>query len=149
MQNSIVEVELLLLLVEKICVVIVVAYLITRTKHFHNVIDKQPTFGDRLILILAFGGFSIYGTYSGIKIFGAIANTRDLGPMIAGLVGGPFIGLGAGLIGGIHRYFLGGGFTAIPCTLATIISGLLGGLIYELRKKEFVGILWAALFAIF
>ncbi|TKJ44740.1 hypothetical protein CEE35_06750 [Candidatus Aerophobetes bacterium Ae_b3b] len=148
MLNSIAEVELLLLLVEKICVVIVVAYLITRTKHFHNVIDKQPTFGDRLILILAFGGFSIYGTYSGIKIFGAIANTRDLGPMIAGLVGGPFIGLGAGLIGGIHRYFLGGGFTAIPCALATIISGLLGGLIYELRKKEFIGVLWAALFAI-
>lgn len=149
MQNSVVEVELLLLLVEKICVVIVVAYLITRTKHFHNVIDKQLTFGDRLILILAFGGFSIYGTYSGIKIFGAIANIRDLGPMIAGLVGGPFIGLGAGLIGGIHRYFLGGGFTAIPCALATIISGLLGGLIYELRKKDFVGVLWAALFAIF
>ena len=149
MQNSVVEVELLLLLVEKICVVTVVAYLITRTKHFHNVIDKQPTFGDRLILILVFGGFSIYGTYSGIKIFGAIANTRDLGPMIAGLLGGPFIGLGAGLIGGIHRYFLGDGFTAIPCTLATIISGLLGGLIYQLRKKEFIGVLWAALFAIF
>jgi serine phosphatase RsbU (regulator of sigma subunit) len=147
MQNSIVEVELLLLLVEKICVVIVVAYLITRTKHFHNLINKQPTFRDRLILILAFGGFSIYGTHSGMKIFGAIANTRDLAPMIAGLVGGPFIGLGAGLIGGIHRYFWGGGFTAIPCALATIISGLLGGLIYELRKKEFVGVLGAALFA--
>jgi sigma-B regulation protein RsbU (phosphoserine phosphatase) len=96
---------------------------------------------------LFFGGFSIYGTYSGIKIFGAVANIRDLAPMIAGLVGGPFIGLGVGLIGGIHRYFLGG-FTAVPCALATIISGLLAGLIYQLRKKEFIGVLWAALFAV-
>jgi len=148
MQNSILEVELLFLLVEKICIVIVVAYLITRTKYFRRVIDKQPSFRDRLILTLVFGGFSIYGTYSGIEIFGAVANIRDLAPMIAGLIGGPFIGLGVGLIGGIHRYFLGG-FTAIPCALATIISGLLGGLIYQLRKKEFIGVLWAALFAVF
>jgi len=140
--------KLLLVLVEKISLTIVVAYLITRTKQFHNTLEKQPTFWDSLVLILAFGGFSIYGTYSGIRIFGAIANTRDLGPMIAGLVGGPFIGLGVGLIGGIHRYFLGG-FTAIPCTLATIISGILGGLIYKFKKGEFIGIFWAILFAIF
>jgi len=56
MQNSIVEVELLVLLVEKICVVIVAAYLITRTKCFHKAIDKQSAFQDLLILILAFGG---------------------------------------------------------------------------------------------
>ena len=146
MQNS--PVELLLVLVEKICVVIVVAYLITRTKYFHNVIDKRPSFWGLLVLTLAFGGLSMYGTYSGIWIFGANANTRDLGPMIAGLVAGPFVGLGAALIGAIHRYFLGG-FTAIPCALATIISGLLGGLIYELRNKEFVGVFWAVLFAVF
>ncbi|NQS90509.1 SpoIIE family protein phosphatase [Patescibacteria group bacterium] len=146
MQNF--TVELSFLLIEKICVVIVVAYLITRTKYFNSIIDKNPTSWDRLILMLAFGGFSIYGTYSGIKIFGAIANIRDLGPMIAGLVGGPFIGVGAGLIGGIHRYSLGG-FTAISCSLATIISGLLGGLIYELKRREFIGVFWAALFAIF
>ena len=140
--------KILLVLVEKICLVIVIAYLITRTKQFNNTIEKQPTFWDSLVLILVFGGFSIYGTYSGIRIFGAIANTRDLGPMIAGLVGGPFIGLGVGLIGGIHRYFLGG-FTAIPCTLATITSGILGGLIYKFKKGEFIGVFWAILFAIF
>jgi len=140
--------ELLLVLIEKICVVIVLAYLITRTKYFHNLIDKRPSFWGRLILTLAFGGLSMYGTYSGIWIFGANANIRDLGPMIAGLAAGPFVGLGAALIGAIHRYSLGG-FTAIPCALATIISGLLGGLIYELRNKEFVGVFWAVLFAIF
>ncbi len=77
---------------------------------------------------------------------GAIANIRDLGPMIAGLVGGPIVGLGAGLIGGIHRYFLGG-FTAVPCALSTIIAGLAGGVVYKWRKGEFVGIPGAILFA--
>jgi len=67
--------------------------------------------------------------------------------MLAGLVGGPMIGLGAGLIGGIHRYFLGG-FTAVPCALATIIAGLAGGLIYKLRKGEFVTVWQATLFAL-
>jgi sigma-B regulation protein RsbU (phosphoserine phosphatase) len=77
---------------------------------------------------------------------GAIANIRDLGPMIAGLVGGPIVGLGAGLIGGIHRYFLGG-LTCIPCALSTVIAGLAGGAINKWRKGEFVGIPGAILFA--
>ncbi len=51
MQNSILEVELLFLLVEKICIVVVAAYLITRTKYLHRVIDKQPSLRDCLILI--------------------------------------------------------------------------------------------------
>jgi sigma-B regulation protein RsbU (phosphoserine phosphatase) len=67
--------------------------------------------------------------------------------MLAGLVGGPMIGLGVGLIGGIHRYFLGG-FTAVPCALATIIAGLAGGVIYKLRKGEFVAVWQATLFAL-
>lgn len=57
------------------------------------------------------------------------------------------IGLGVGLIGGIHRYFLGG-FTAVPCALATIIAGLAGGVIYKLRKGEFVAVWQAGLFAL-
>ncbi len=145
MGNSIVE--LLFSLIKDICVIVVVAYIVTRTKSFNNILSRQPTFADRLILILVFGGFSIYGTYSGVSIFGAIANTRDLGPMIAGLVGGPIIGLGAGLIGGIHRYFLGG-FTRIPCSLSTIISGLLGSLIYIFKKGKFAGVFWAVLLGI-
>lgn len=42
-----------------------------------------------------------------------------------------------------------GGFTSISCALATIISGILGGIIYKVKKGEFIGIYWAVLFAIF
>ncbi|MGB3458106.1 MAG: SpoIIE family protein phosphatase [Halobacteriota archaeon] len=139
-------IELLLVLVEKICVIVVIAYLITRTKYFREILDKKFTLKNRAIFILIFGAVSIFGTYSGIEIFGAIASVRDLGPMIAGLIGGPVIGLGAGLIGGIHRYFLGG-FTCVPCSLATVLAGLFGGIIYILRRGKFIGVPGAVLFA--
>ena len=139
--------DLSLDLVEKICVVVLFAYIVTRTKYFTQVLGRQSDIKNRVFLVLAFGGFSIYGTYSGVELpSGAIANIRDLGPMIAGLAGGPVVGLGAGLIGGIHRYFLGG-FTAVPCALATVIAGLVGGMINGWRKGDFVGIPGAMVFA--
>jgi len=83
----------------------------------------------------------------GIKLSsGAIANIRDIGPLFAGLVGGPVIGLGAGLIGGINRYY-GGGFTAVPCSVATISAGVVGGIVYLINKKEFVGTYKAVIIA--
>ncbi|MGE5543830.1 MAG: PP2C family protein-serine/threonine phosphatase, partial [Bacillota bacterium] len=91
--------------------------------------------------------FAIYGTLSGIKVVDAIANIRDLGPAIAGLIGGPWVGLGAGLIGAAHRY-LQGGFTGLACSTATIVAGLLAGLVYKWRKGEFVGVSGAVLLAI-
>jgi phosphoserine phosphatase RsbU/P len=121
-------------LIKTAAVVVVFAYLVTRTRFFANLLDRKISWKGRLFLILIFGVLSIFGTYGGLQLpSGAIANIRDLGPVIAGLVGGPVVGLGAGLIGGIHRYFLGG-FVAVPCSLATVIAGLLGGLVYTLMK---------------
>lgn len=134
-------------LVEKVCVIVVIAYLLTRLKYFTEVLDGKLTIRNQIILILIFGGISIYGSYSGVNIFGAIANVRDLGPMVAGLVGGPIVGLGAGLIGGLHRLTMGG-FTCIPCSLSTILAGIFAGIIYLANKKRFIGIWGAVLFAI-
>ena len=139
--------NLVLTLVEKISVIVILAYLLTRTKYFTEILDKKFTLKNQAVVILFFGAFSIFGTYSGIEILGAVANVRDLGPMIAGLIGGPIIGIIVGLIGAIHRFFIGG-FTAVPCTLATFIAGLLGGIIYKLNKGEFIGVLRAGIFAI-
>ena len=140
--------DLILDLVAKVCVVLVFIYLVTRTRYFTGILDKQFNIRNQIVLILIFGIFAIYSTYTGIKLpSGAIANIRDLGPIVAGLIGGPVIGLGAGLIGGVHRYFLGG-LTQIPCSLATVIAGLAAGMIYKRQKGEFIGIWRATLFAI-
>ncbi len=117
-------------------VIVLVAYLITRTRFFNEVLERHFTLKNRLFAILCFGALSIFGTYGGVVLpTSAIANLRDLGPLIAGLFGGPLVGLGAGLIGGLHRYFMGN-FVALPCGLASVVAGLLGGYIYYLRKGE-------------
>ena len=141
------SITLLTDLVEKVCVIFVMAYLLTRLRYFTEVLDGKLTIRNQLIMILIFGGISIYGSYSGVDIFGAISNVRDLGPMVAGLVGGPIVGLGAGLIGGLHRLTMGG-FTCIPCALSTILAGLFAGIIYLANRKRFIGIWGAVLFSV-
>lgn len=141
--------EMLLVLVQMSCVIIVFAYLVTRTKMFREVMEDHLTWKNQLFLIAVFGLISVYGTYSGMDFMGAKVNVRDLGPMIAGLVGGPIAGVGAGLIGGLHRFFFMDGPTTLSCSLATVFAGLLGGLIYVLSKRRFPGVLVAVAFAVF
>ncbi len=140
--------SLLLDLIDKICVIVVAAYLITRTRRFSEVLDGKLTPKNQGALILIFGAFSVFGTVSGVEIAGVIANVRDLGPMIGGLVGGPLVGLGAGLIGGGYRYLLGG-FTGLPCSIATVLAGVFGGAVYLLNQRKFVGIRGAVVFSVF
>jgi sigma-B regulation protein RsbU (phosphoserine phosphatase) len=137
----------LLVLIQLICVIIVVAYLLTRSRIFPEVLDGHPAVKTQVILILVFGALSVYGTLSGVEFMGAIVNVRDLGPMLAGLLGGPWVGLGAGLIGAAHRMSLGG-FTVYSCSLATVFAGLFGGLIWLARGRKFAGITIAVLFAV-
>lgn len=84
---------------------------------------------DLVILYFFFSVISIGGTYLGLPIKGALANTRAMGPVLAGLVGGPVLGVAVGITGGLHRYFYGG-FTALACGLSTTVEGLVGGLVY-------------------
>ena len=137
----------LLVLIQLISVIIVIAYLLTRSRIFPEVLDGHPAVKTQVILILVFGALSVYGTISGIEFMGAIVNVRDLGPMVAGLLGGPVVGIGAGLIGAAYRLSLGG-FTVYSCSLATILAGLFGGIIWLARGRRFAGITLAVLFAI-
>lgn len=62
------------------------------------------------------------------------------------IYGPPLVGVGVGFIGGIHRFYMGGP-TAVPCTLATILSGVFAGAIYYFSKGKFVYIAVAVIFA--
>jgi len=138
--------ELVVTLINSMAVMSVIAYVLSRSRFYDDLLNKKITWQNRVFLIMIFGLLSIYGTISGFKFMGAFANTRDLGPALAGLFGGPIAGVGAGLIGAIHRYSLGG-FTAVSCSLATIVSGLMGGLIFMWKRGEFIGVTGAAVLA--
>lgn len=135
--------HMILQLVQAMSVVMVLAYLLIRTTFFNEVLQRRLTPQNLLILSVIFGAFSIYGTLAGFDFLGAGINIRDLGPSLAGLVGGPIAGLGAGLIGGTHRLLLGGP-TCTSCALSTVLAGLLAGMIHMILKGKVVSIRLAA-----
>ncbi|WP_333651806.1 LytS/YhcK type 5TM receptor domain-containing protein [Lacrimispora sp.] len=90
-----------------------------------------------IILILIFGSFSIFSTYIGYGIKGAIANTRIIGVMAGGVIGGPVVGIGAAVIGSIHRYMIDiGGFASFACTVSTLAGGLISAAVGKYVKKN-------------
>jgi sigma-B regulation protein RsbU (phosphoserine phosphatase) len=122
--------------------------IITKLATIQRVIIQKANLVDYIFFTLIFGGFSIFGTLVGIPSnYGAICNVRDLSPMIAGLVAGPIVGLAVGLIGGMHRMSIGG-LTCLPCSLATVLAGLLAGLVFLINRKKLIDIIPAILFAI-
>jgi sigma-B regulation protein RsbU (phosphoserine phosphatase) len=137
------ELDLIVDLVKSMAVVIVVAYLFTRTRLYRQVLDHQLGRQGRLLLVLIFGAFSVWGTISGVEVNGAIANTRDLGPALGGLIGGPVVGIGAGLIGGLQRLAMGG-WTAVPSALGAVCAGVAGGAVFLLCGRR-VAPVWAAM----
>jgi sigma-B regulation protein RsbU (phosphoserine phosphatase) len=134
-------------LLQLMCVIIVAAYLLTRSRLFPEILDGRATVPTQIILVLLFGALSIYGSVSGIEFMGSVVNVRDLGPMLAGLLAGPWVGIGAGLIGAAFRLNMGG-LTQYPCSAAAVFAGLFGGLIWLSCKKKFAGPAIAVLFAI-
>ncbi|KAA0257135.1 sensor histidine kinase [Deferribacter autotrophicus] len=113
----------------------VIAYVYSKTPAFKPLITKKQSLSDKLFIYLFFSTITILGTYLGVPIKDAIANTRAIGAIMAGLLGGPLLGGLVGFTGGLHRYFIGG-FTAFSCGVSTTTEGIIGGLMnYYLTKK--------------
>lgn len=124
-------------LVNSLSLMFVIAFLLTKTKAFKNMFfsDSNPI-RHKIFLAMIFGTFGIFGTYNGFPVDGAIANSRAIAVIVAGLLGGPIAGIGAGLIAGIHRWAIDiGGFTAFACAVSTLVEGLMGSIGYKYSKK--------------
>jgi two-component system, LytTR family, sensor kinase len=116
-------------LLQQMSIILVIAYLFTKSPFFRS-FHIHTLHGRQLFsLYLIFSVFSILGTYFGLRIYDAIANTRAIGAVLAGIIGGPWLGLAVGLTSGIHRFLLGG-FTALSCALSTTVEGVVGGLVH-------------------
>ncbi|MEK5036727.1 sensor histidine kinase [Sporosarcina sp. FSL K6-3457] len=142
--------DLLVIMLERVGMIVAVAFILTRFQFFKNLVHRDKlNRKQELTAILFFGFFGIVGTYFGVALntntlhFNsvatalsseeAIANSRVIGVVVAGLLGGYRVGIGAGLIAGIHRMTLGG-FTAFSCGLSTIIAGVVAGAFYRKGK---------------
>jgi sigma-B regulation protein RsbU (phosphoserine phosphatase) len=144
MVNSLISNSVVLL--QAVSVIVVAALIISRSRYFTEVLDKRATWKSQLVLVIFFGAVSVYGSIIGINMWGAIINVRDLGPLVGGLACGPVVGLSAGLIGAAFR-FSEGGFTALACSIAVTLAGLLSGLVY-LHKGKFPGVVFSVIFTV-
>jgi two-component system LytT family sensor kinase len=104
-------------------------YVLSRTKAFQVRPDTPPA-RTWVLRWLFFTFITITGSYLGIDLpDGVIANTRALGAIVAGFVGGPLLGVAVGATAGVHRVSLGG-TTAFAGAVATTAEGLIGGLVH-------------------
>lgn len=123
-------------LLQQMSVYLVIAYLFTKSPFFRSFHIDTLHPRQLLVLYFVFSTFSILGTYFGLQVSDAIANTRAIGAVLAGIIGGPLLGGAVGLTAGLHRFFLGG-FTAVSCGISTTVEGLLGGLVHIYLMRSY------------
>lgn len=115
------------------------ANMMTKLKMFQSLlIDRKESMLRKTVLAVILGLVCIFSTSSGVHLDNVIVNTRVIGALAAGIIGGPYVGMLTGIIGGVHRYFYDvGGFTTVACSLSTVLAGILGAFIspFFLRGK--------------
>lgn len=129
--------EILTTLFNKMGLIIILAVILSKLAIFKRLATKQDlALAQKLFMAVVFGLFGILGTYFGVAVKGAIANSRAIGVIAGGLLGGPFVGIGAGILAGLHRWAIDiGGFTAFACAISTIVEGFIGGYAYHVIKN--------------
>lgn len=141
---------LTIILFERLGLLLVLAFVLTRIPGFRSLLYRE--FSRRMSFVHAcmFGLFGIAGTVTGIVIEDStiirefvwsvadgqmVVSSSLVAIVIAGLLGGPVVGLGAGLIAGTHLFYLGGvGF--IANSLVNPLTGLLAGLTARFFSQE-------------
>ncbi|NMH64392.1 sensor histidine kinase [Shewanella salipaludis] len=126
--------SLILLLTQQMSLYLVIVYLLSKTALFKIFAEASARLPHKIFIYLVFSGFCIMATYFGEHTNDAIANTRAMGAVLGGLLGGPVTGFFVGLTGGLHRYSMGG-FTDLACAISTTLEGLLAGIISYLLRR--------------
>ncbi|AZV58425.1 LytS/YhcK type 5TM receptor domain-containing protein [Clostridium sp. AWRP] len=140
-------------LLQNMALIALSAYMYNHSSILKQLIKDELGTVDKILLVIFFSILGILSNYTGVNVepanninsenmvlgylgmHDAIANTRPIAAIVSGYIGGPLIGVIVGLISGVHRYTLGG-FTAVACTIATIVEGFIGGIARKYSKDE-------------
>lgn len=118
-------------------VLLILMLIATKTRFIQHIMHKEYNKTDLFVTCVIFCVLGCIASRYTVPVDKSYANVRNLIVLIAGLFGGPFVGIPAGIVSGGFRFFEGG-VTALPCSLATVIAGFLGSLIYILNDKKFL-----------
>lgn len=140
-----------MILVQRLGLLLISAFLVSRIPGFRSLLDREMDVKTTIVHSVIYGLFGIVGTISGVVfedgeivsnfIFSPVEDDQllvssSLVPIvIAGLLGGPAVGMGAGWIAGIHLFFLGGMGYSASC-LVNILTGLLVGMTARFLRRN-------------
>lgn len=129
--------NLIFQLILNIGLLALVANLLSKLRIIQNIIlQERRSFKSQALLSLVFAGIIILSTYTSIDIGGYSLNTRVIGAMAAGILGGPIIGLYASFISAIYVYFFSQPqMFAMASAFSTVLFGLLGGGFYPYFQR--------------
>ena len=136
---------------ERTGILLILAFILTRIPLFRQLLDRKMTLGNICYFSGLFGLFGILGTHAGVVIEDqtiqstfwisrlapdqAIAHSALVGVVMGGLMGGPFVGIGAGMITGAHLMYMGG-LTGLAGGIASPLTGVLAGGIARFFSQE-------------
>jgi LytS/YehU family sensor histidine kinase len=137
-------------LITFICISWAFLYVITKHRKIINFMTTRVHPKKILILMILIGGFvDILASEFSFLLFGASANIRDCVIIFSAIVGGPFAGIGVGLIGGCYRItglrwsgFMGnmGYISALGCGLAAVGAGFVGAWLSKYKNVNVMGL---------
>ncbi|WP_338091402.1 LytS/YhcK type 5TM receptor domain-containing protein [Photobacterium sanguinicancri] len=132
--------QMLFNVLERAAFMLSALFLLTQARVFKDIMHKdeserKPT--ELIFVSLLFIFFAIFSTYTGVNVEGSLVNVRIISIISGGIIFGPWVGLPAGIISGIHRFLIDiDGPTSIPCLITSTFAGICGTLIYHFGNKK-------------
>jgi sigma-B regulation protein RsbU (phosphoserine phosphatase) len=120
-------------------IVLVSWYALSRTK-WYSVYDRKGkmSWQNGIVKALLFGTIGFFGVaFFNTKIGAGNLNARDLPVILAGLLGGPIAGIGAGGISAVLRWTLLSGTSHLPSTITFFTDGIVGSILWYVAGKKF------------
>lgn len=136
--------EILSQMLSRMTLIVTIAFLITRLSIFRKMIYHRVSIRDLFFLTIIFGMFGVIGNHTALVVepgslnivsnlwnptleeYNALIDTRNIGIIIGGFFAGPIVGIGASLIAGAHRLYMGG-FIGGSIFWISILGGSLAG----------------------
>lgn len=112
--------------IKNVSFIVLFAYPLTWYDGIQRSVSMIPASMDKIVMVFMFGVLGIIANVGGTVVFNdAIINSGIIASVVAGIIGGPAVGILSGLIIATHRLAMGG-FTVMPDCLALILGGLAG-----------------------
>ncbi len=142
---------LTLTLFERLGLLLVIAFMLTRIPGFRALLDREVDRKTTGMHALIFGLFGIAAAQAGVVMDGErfishfwvfsleasqmLVDSSLVAIVIAGLLGGPVVGLGAGWVAGVYLFSLGG-MGSLANLLVNPLTGFLAGLTARFFSEE-------------